>query len=261
MPRRRAVRLTVIVAVVVVFVLAALTTTALVVVRRPLPQTSGSIQLPGLGRDVTVVRDARGVPQITADSAHDLFRAQGFVNAQDRFFEMDYRRHVTAGRLSELVGANPDALAADKVVRTLGWRRVAEQEWPLLQESTKSYLTAYADGVNAYVSTRSPDALAVEYTVLGLQVDVGRPDPWDPIDSLTWLKAMAWDLRGNYDDELARATSFAAIRDVVGHHLGHHPGRRTAVLPPGRPRLERPPGCDPDRPGRPGDRPAPAGRG
>ena len=215
MPRRRAVRLTVIVAVVVAFVLAALTTTALVVVRRPLPQTSGSIQLPGLGRAVTVIRDARGVPQITADSAHDLFRAQGFVNAQDRFFEMDYRRHVTAGRLSELVGANPDALAADKVIRTLGWRRVAEQEWPLLQESTKSYLTAYADGVNAYVSTRSPDALAVEYTVLGLQIDVERPDPWGPIDSLAWLKAMAWDLRGNYDDELARATSFAAVRDVA----------------------------------------------
>ncbi len=184
------------------------------VIRRPLPKTGGALDLPALTADVQVVRDAQGVPQITAKNSDDLFRAQGFVQAQDRFFEMDYRRHVTAGRLSELVGKNKDALAADTVVRTLGWRRVAEQEWDLLKPSTKEYLQAYADGVNAYLKTRNADSLGVEYTVLGMKVDVGKPAPWDPIDSLAWLKAMAWDLRGNYDQELGRATSFAAVHDV-----------------------------------------------
>src|SRR5665647_2807391 len=93
---------------------------AATVVRRPLPDDSGALVLPGLTAEVTVLRDARGVPSIYADNAEDLFRAQGFVHAQDRFFEMDYRRHVTSGRLSELVGQNADALAADKVIRTFG---------------------------------------------------------------------------------------------------------------------------------------------
>jgi len=214
-PRRRAVRLLLVVAAVVVLVLVATSVIALVVVRRPLPQTGGTLELPALTAQVDVARDAQGVPQITADSPADLFRAQGFVHAQDRFFEMDYRRHVTAGRVSELVGANKDALAADTVIRTFGWHRVAEQEWPLLEPSTRAYLTAYAEGVNAYLETRTAETLGVEYTVLGLKVAVEQPEFWDPIDSLTWLKAMAWDLRGNYDEELGRATSFATVHDVA----------------------------------------------
>ncbi|QAY63560.1 penicillin acylase family protein [Xylanimonas allomyrinae] len=207
-------RVVVAVAVVLVLVLVAAVSFATVVVRRPLPQTSGTAQLDGLTGNVRVVRDDRGVPQIYADTAVDLFRAQGFVAAQDRFFEMDYRRHVTAGRLAELVGNVPAAIDADKVVRTFGWRLVAQQELDLLTPETRSYLQAYADGVNAYLAERKPDEIAVEYTVLGLSVDVGQPEPWDPVDSLAWLKAMAWDLRGNYDDELERALAYSTLDDV-----------------------------------------------
>lgn len=89
-------------------------------VRRPFPSASGEVPIAGLQAEVTVERGPQGVPQITATSSADLFRAQGYVHAQDRFFEMDYRRHVTAGRLAELVGDNPDAIAADRVVRTFG---------------------------------------------------------------------------------------------------------------------------------------------
>ncbi len=71
------------------------------VVRQSWPQTNGQIQLNGFGANVEVVRDAQGIPQIYADTSDDLFRAQGFVAAQDRFFEMDFRRHVTAGRLRD----------------------------------------------------------------------------------------------------------------------------------------------------------------
>ena len=201
-------------AVVVVVVLVATTLGVTALIRRPLPQVSGALTLPGLEAEVTVTRDARGVPSIRATTSRDLFMAQGFTHAQDRFFEMDYRRHVTSGRVSELVGVNADALAADKVIRTFGWRRVAEQEWSILAEETREYLQAYADGVNAYLATRSAQGLGIEYTVLGLQVQVGEPEPWDPIDSVAWLKAMAWDLRGNFDEELARAETYSAVRDV-----------------------------------------------
>ncbi|MGY4643649.1 penicillin acylase family protein [Cellulomonas sp. URHB0016] len=216
MPRRRLVRLSVVgIAGLLVLALVATAVAAIVVVRRPLPEVSGEVTIPGLEDTVTVTRDERGVPTITATTSEDLFRAQGYVTAQDRFFEMDYRRHVTAGRLSELVGENDDALDADKVIRTFGWRRVAEQEWRLVDQRTRDALQAYADGVNAYLGRRDLSQIAVEYTVLGLQVDTHQPEKWDPVDSLAWLKALAWDLRANYDDELDRAVTYASVQDVA----------------------------------------------
>lgn len=173
-------------------------------VRRAWPQTSGSIALEGLGADVTVIRDPRGVPDIYASNAVDLFRAQGFVAAQDRFFEMDLRRHITAGRLAELVGKA--GLDTDKVVRTMGWRKVAEEELPRLAPATRRYLSAYADGVNDYLATSGdPSNFALEYTILATQLPDYRVEKWTALDSLSWLKAMAWDLRSNIDAELTRA--------------------------------------------------------
>ncbi len=173
-------------------------------VRRSFPQTSGQLSLSGLTAKVTVLRDDRGVPQIYADNPQDLFRAQGYVAAQDRFFEMDVRRHITAGRLSEMIGQ--DGVEPDRVIRTMGWRKVAEAELPTLAPSTRQYLQAYADGVNAYITKAgSPDNMAVEYSVLAQSFPDYRVEPWSPADSLAWLKAMAWDMRGDYDNELTRA--------------------------------------------------------
>lgn len=172
-------------------------------VRRSFPQVSGSIDVHGLRHPVTVIRDAQGIPQIYARDTHDLFLAQGFVQAQDRFFQMDFRRHVTAGRLSQLFGRS--ALKTDEFVRTLGWRRVAQRELPLLEPSTRSYLQSYAEGVNAYLATHHGSQLSLEYAVLALHGAGYTPPPWTPVDSLSWLKAMAWDLGGNMTDEIDRA--------------------------------------------------------
>ncbi|KGM08841.1 penicillin acylase family protein [Cellulomonas carbonis] len=216
MHRRRPLRSALVgVAAVLVVLLVAAVALVGTVVRRPLPDHGGTATLDGLEGEVTVLRDARGVPQLYADTAEDLFRAQGYVHAQDRFFEMDLRRHTTAGRLAELVGGDEAAIEADAVIRTFGWRDVAEQEWELLDPQARAWLQAYADGVNAYVHGRAVESLGVEYTLLGLRVDVPAPEPWDPVDSLAWLKAMAWDLRGNYDEELGRAVVHATVRDVA----------------------------------------------
>ena len=154
------------------------------------------------------------MPQIYASTTADLFRAQGFVHAQDRFFEMDLRRHITAGRLSELVGDDKNALRSDATVRTLGWRRVAQQELTKVSASTRGYLEAYARGVNDYISDRSPPELSVSYTILGRANHLQAIEPWTPVDSLAWLKAMAWDLRSNYDEELQRARAADRIKDI-----------------------------------------------
>jgi penicillin amidase len=172
-------------------------------VRASFPQTTGEISAPGLTAPVTVVRDHLGIPSLYADSVSDLFFAQGYVHAQDRFWEMDVRRHITAGRLSEMFGASQ--VETDSFLRTLGWRRIAEQEVPLLSERSRLILDSYAKGVNAYLADHAGDQLSLEYAVLGLQNPDYRPEPWQPADSVAWLKALAWDLRGNLDDEVYRA--------------------------------------------------------
>src|SRR3954463_10295503 len=118
-------------------------------IQRSYPQTSGRLTVKGLSKDVTVYRDQWGVPQIYADDADDLMRAQGYVHAQDRFWEMDFRRHVTAGRLSELFGESP--LGNATLLRALRGRGFADHEVAALEPTTKGYYDAYADGVNAYL--------------------------------------------------------------------------------------------------------------
>ncbi|WP_131103585.1 penicillin acylase family protein [Ornithinimicrobium sufpigmenti] len=222
-------RLAVPIAAILVVVVVATAVVGVGLTRRAFPQTSGELELPGLTGEVEVVRDAQGVPRIYADSPEDLFRAQGFVAAQDRFFQMDLRRHVVSGRLAELVGEG--GVETDQVIRTLGWRRVAEEELSLLSAETRSYLQAYASGVNAYIDSRGgPSTMSLEYLVLAQSAPGYQIRPWDAVDSLAWLKAMAWDLRGNYREELTR-----------GRLVGQVPLNQLGTLYPAYPHEEHPP--------------------
>jgi penicillin amidase len=172
-------------------------------VRTAFPQYGGTLTIKGLSAPVTVYRDNHAIPQLYASNADDLFKAQGYVHAQERFWEMDFRRHVTSGRLAELFGAGQ--VETDKFLRTSGWRRVAEQEWSLISPESRRFLQDYADGVNAYLAKHGESASSLEYSVLKLQNSGYTIAKWDPVDSLAWLKAMAWDLRGNIDDEITRS--------------------------------------------------------
>ncbi|MFE2711360.1 penicillin acylase family protein [Streptomyces mirabilis] len=172
-------------------------------VRASFPQTKGSLTLDGLSGPVDVKRDGNGIPQIYASSDEDLFMAQGYVQAQDRFYEMDVRRHMTSGRLSEMFGSSQ--VKNDEFLRTMGWDRVAKEEYDKkLSASTKKYLQAYAKGVNAYLKGKGGEDISLEYAALGFTNDY-KPQEWTPVDSVAWLKAMAWDLRGNMQDEIDRS--------------------------------------------------------
>lgn len=195
---------------IVLWLVAALVALALVAaglgawtVTRSFPQANGALEAPGLAGTVQVQRDAHGIPTITADTSADLFFAQGFVHAQDRFWEMDFRRHLTSARLSELFGESQ--LGTDSFLRTLGWHRIAEEEVAQLPAETLAFYEAYAAGVNAYLAQRSGAELSLEYAVLGLQNAEYTPEPWTQADSVAWFKAMAWDLRTNIEEETARA--------------------------------------------------------
>jgi penicillin amidase len=121
-------------------------------------------------------------------------------------------------------------LAGDELARSLGWRRVAAEEVALVSPETRAALQEYADGVNAYLDARTPDRLAVEYTVLrsgGLDY---TPAPWTPADSLSWLVASSWDLQGPLSDEIDRVLSRAGHLTGQADELFPRPDPGTAPI-------------------------------
>ena len=168
------------------------------------PQVDGELRLPSLDDDVDIYRDEMGIPHIYAATVHDLFFAQGYVHAQERFWQMDFWRHIGTGSTAEMFGESQ--LETDKFLRTLGWRQTAEAEFAELTPKTRAILDAYAEGVNTYISDREPVEISLEYLILTGVLNRGYViEPWTPIHSLSWGKAMAWDLRGNMDSEISRA--------------------------------------------------------
>lgn len=160
----------------------------------------GTDKAEGLSAPVEIYRDTDGVPHIYADTVEDLFYAQGFVHAQDRFWQMEFWRRIGGGRLAELFG--DDVLGVDIYLRTVDFRRIAEEEYAMLDEETRRFLDAYAAGVNAYILDRKPSRLGLEFRLLKLQGHELEIEPWNPVNTLTWLKIMAEDMSGNMGKEL-----------------------------------------------------------
>ncbi len=167
--------------------------------RWPYPRTRGRALVQGLSAPVEVLRDRYGVPHLYAQTAEDLFFAQGYVHAQDRFWQMEFWRRLSSGRLSELFGKS--TLEIDKFLRTLGFFRLAQREFQLLAPDTRRYLQAYAAGVNAYVLKRRPARLGLEFALLALQGVKLQIEPWLPANSIAWGKMMAYDLGANHETE------------------------------------------------------------
>ena len=166
---------------------------------RAFPKTTGAVTAAGLGAPVEILRDKYGVPHIYARSAEDMFFAQGYVHAQDRFWQMEFSRRVGSGRLAELFGKK--LLETDIFLRTLGFHRVAEREYELLDAEARAYLDAYVAGVNAYIAGKKPGQLGLEYSLLKLTGTELEVEPWTPIHSLTWAKMMSYDLSADMDVE------------------------------------------------------------
>jgi penicillin G amidase len=170
--------------------------------RRPLPQTKGALSLAELQDNVTIYRDAWGVPHIYAANQYDLFYAQGYIHAQDRWWQMEMNRHLGKGSLSSLLGDWENVQETDVFVRTVGWNRIAERNLNSMDAKTQAILRAYAAGVNAYLRERGASELAVEYTILGLTGQNFEVTPWEPLDSVAWSVALSWQMSGGLAEEL-----------------------------------------------------------
>lgn len=130
-----------------------------------LPVRSGTVDIHGLTATVTVQYDERGVPHIRAENESDMYKALGYVHAQDRLFQMEMVRRLAKGELAEILG--PDLLEVDKLFRTLGIRDHAQQYVKKMDFNSPSgkALLAYLDGINQYQDThRAP----MEFDLLGI---------------------------------------------------------------------------------------------
>jgi len=168
--------------------------------RKSHPRVKGSIKVDGLTAPVEIFRDKHGVPHIYAGTEEDLFFAQGFVHAQDRFWQMELWRRIGAGRLSELFGEG--VLGTDIYLRTMGFARLAEQEYAMYEDEYRRILDAYAAGVNAYILDRKPAKLGIEFSLLKLMGAEFEIEPWTPVNTLTWIKVMSQDLGANIKNEI-----------------------------------------------------------
>src|SRR5688572_618855 len=209
----------------------------------PLPQQSGEITLAsntsgaqaasGLSDQVEIIRDNWGIPHIYASTPHDLFFGQGYAQAQDRWWQMEFWRHIGAGRIEELTGKRESVLGQDVFIRMIGWYRAAERDIAeVYDEETLSLLQAFADGVNNYISSRDKSQLAFQYNLLGVtgvNIDV---KPWTIADSVVWVKVMAWDLSDKLDD-LTRSERIGAVGDLYADFETEWPyGDKPTVFQP-----------------------------
>lgn len=192
---------------------------------KSLPQIEGKMSVKGMDQDVTVTRDEKGVPHIHAKSDADLYRAQGFVQAQDRLFQMDLSRRQASGTLSEIIG--PSTVKTDKFFRTFSLRDAAKKSYDGYSKKAKQVLAWYAEGVNAYMEqAKEKGTLPYEFKLLGYE-----PKRWTEIDSLTIGKYMAYDLGGNWNMLAFRHWALTNLTaDEVQELMIHYPDNAKSII-------------------------------
>lgn len=168
------------------------------------PQRSGSVHLSGLQAAVTVRYDERGVPHIRAGNEADLYRALGYLHAQDRLFQMEVARRLARGELAEILG--PKLLDTDRLFRTLGIRAHADAYVARIDRNTPAYqaLAAYLDGVNQYQASHPAP---IEFDVLGIP-----KRPFTPQDTMSVAGYLAFSFASAFKTEPV----MTHIRDKLG---------------------------------------------
>ncbi len=155
-------------------------------VTKSFSENNGELVVSGLHNTVKIYRDEFGVPHIFAEDEYDLFFAQGYVHAQDRLWQMDLTRRAGEGRLSEILG--PSTIKFDKMLKTVGFKRIAQQLEQHLKPKSKEILRAYSDGINAFIRAHK-GKYPIEFDMLKYE-----PEEWTPVHSLMISRLMAWEL-------------------------------------------------------------------
>jgi penicillin amidase len=148
-----------------------------------------SVEIECLKGKATVIYDENGIPHIFADNEEDLMFAQGYVEAKDRLWQMEFQMYAAAGRLTELVGEK--ALSLDRFSRRIGIVRAAKTSLKEIEKNpvSKMVVESFTAGVNTYINQLKKSDLPVEYKLIGYE-----PEQWTPLKCALLMKYMAKDL-------------------------------------------------------------------
>jgi penicillin amidase len=198
--------------------------------RQSFPKVSGKVQLDGLKDPVDIVRDEYGVAHIYASTPEDLFFAEGYVHAQERFWQMEFQRRTAAGRLSEIFGEA--TLPTDKYLRHFNFHALTEQSYAMLDDETRRIVDAYAAGVNAYIDNRTPAQLGLEFALLSLQGVDFEIEKWSSVDSMIWAEIMIYDQSDKLRTELSNIDQLAQLGQEHYSDLHtHYRDDRPTIIP------------------------------
>ncbi len=154
-------------------------------------------ELEGLEKPAEILVDNWGIPHIYASSQTDVYFAQGFNVARDRLWQIDLWRKNGLGELSEVLG--PEYVEQDKAKRLFLYRGDMEEEWEAYGPETEEIVTAFTEGINAYVemTEANPELLPDEFDILDYE-----PSKWEPEDV---VRIRSHGLTRNITNEVARA--------------------------------------------------------
>ncbi len=167
--------------------------------------TENYSSVPGLTATVTIARDSNGLVHINASTVEDAIFGQGFAQAQDRLWQLEFQRLAAQGRLAEFVGSA--ALDVDKQVRTLNFNGAAQLMCSSLTPNETAKLQAFASGINYYLShvkERPPEFMFMSERLLFFH----EPAPFVPMDVCLTAKLLQWQLSLNVQLEVERFNIF-----------------------------------------------------
>jgi len=168
------------------------------------PVRSGEVQLSNLQAPVSVRYDERGVPHVQAQNEADMYRALGYVHAQDRLFQMEMMRRLSRGELAAVLG--PKLIDTDRLFRTLGIRQHADEYATKMDPSkpANQALAAYLDGINQY---QAGHPAPLEFDLLGIP-----KRPFTTADTLSVAGYMAYSFAAAFRTEPV----LTYVRDQLG---------------------------------------------
>ncbi len=184
-----------------------------VIFRMPLPDHEVDVSGLPLNDFIEIIRDERGIPHIYGTNIDDILFAQGYVHAQDRFWQLEFWSHLSTGRLASLIG--DPGIGADLLFRTFGFGRVAQEEYDNLSPEFKQDLISYTNGINAYIESRPQNRLSLEHFFLQFLNPDYVVDKYEPYLPLAWAKMMAYDLNGNFGQEIQNARTYNTLSQEV----------------------------------------------
>jgi penicillin amidase len=158
--------------------------------------------------EVTIRRDAYGVPHIRSSTDIGAYYGLGWAHAQDRLLQMNVFVWAAQGRMAEVLG--PDWVEDDTAHRIKGTWHHANRVADSLPDEHQALLSAFADGVNAWVAAH-PDEINPLFGELGM-----TPETWTPAHSIVAWWRIAEFFTNSGLDKAEQYFEFMDLVDSVG---------------------------------------------